>query len=203
MLRQARWALALFILAAGAGCATGDYVIDRAADALDVVTLSVGAGAGLKVRVGPVGTGILWNVEGAGLRGGQFYANFDKKNMEYTGMTFPLMILLWGSEASGNLGEESFGLGMRRVARRHKVCRKADGMGVAFPLVWFVEAENVYEKWHYYTQVEFAGGVGFTIRIGANAAELADFLLGWTTLDIMADDLAAQYALPAAATGAR
>ena len=39
------------------------------------------------------------------------------------------------------------------------------------------------------TQLEVAGGIVATGKLGLNPGELLDFLLGWTTLDLYDDDL--------------
>jgi hypothetical protein len=64
--------LAVAVLAGicGSGC-TSAYWMDRGRDAADIFTLSVGTGVGAKARVGPVGAGLLYYRDVAGLRGGQ------------------------------------------------------------------------------------------------------------------------------------
>jgi hypothetical protein len=45
-------------------------------------------------------------------------------------------------------------------------------------------------KWFNVWQFEAALGLGAGIRAGVNLAEIVDFVLGWTTLDICGDDVA-------------
>lgn len=54
-----------------AGCAGFQgYMIDRGRDAADIVTFTMGGGAGAKGRVGPLQTGLLFSFDLAGLCGG-------------------------------------------------------------------------------------------------------------------------------------
>ena len=39
------------------------------------------------------------------------------------------------------------------------------------------------------TQIDASAGLYYTIHAGVDFAEVFDFILGWTTLDIMKDDL--------------
>jgi len=61
----------------GAGCATNGYLAARGRDAADVFTLTVGTGAGVKGRVGPVQVALIENADLAGLRAGAFFADGD------------------------------------------------------------------------------------------------------------------------------
>ena len=42
----------------------------------------------------------------------------------------------------------------------------------------------------YYTQIEVTAALLVSVRVGVNAGELLDFILGWTTLDLFGDDIA-------------
>lgn len=46
-------------------------------------------------------------------------------------------------------------------------------------------------EWFNAWQLEVAVGIGLGARAGINFAEIVDFLLGWSTLDICGDDIAA------------
>ncbi|MDA8429048.1 MAG: hypothetical protein M0T70_07315 [Geobacteraceae bacterium] len=52
------------------GCAQNKYLQNRANDAADIFTITTGAGAGAKARVGPFHGGLFGNMDMAGLRGG-------------------------------------------------------------------------------------------------------------------------------------
>jgi len=64
------------LLLAG-GCSSTGYLAARGRDAADVFTLTVGAGDGAKVRVGPLQVAAIRNADLAGLRAGQFFADGD------------------------------------------------------------------------------------------------------------------------------
>lgn len=53
----------------------------------------------------------------------------------------------------------------------------------------YIPLLSVSKKAYYYTQLEVAAGLGYTVRLGFNPGELLDFLLGWTTIDIFGDDV--------------
>ncbi len=46
--------------------------------------------------------------------------------------------------------------------------------------------ENVY--WAQWLSVQATVGFYYSLRVGVNLAEVVDFMLGWTTLDLMEDD---------------
>jgi hypothetical protein len=46
------------------------------------------------------------------------------------------------------------------------------------------------ERARYLTQVEVVIAIGGSVRLGLNPLEAVDFVLGWTTLDVLGDDSA-------------
>ena len=60
-------------LMATTGCATSGYWTDRGRDAADVLTATVGKGAALGARVGPVKVALNYHEDYAGLRNGNFF----------------------------------------------------------------------------------------------------------------------------------
>ena len=77
------------------GCASSDYLTDRWNDAKDICTATVGVGGGAKARVGPIGTGLHWVRDYAGLRGGDAGPLQPKTND-----TGDFGVLLFGGETS-------------------------------------------------------------------------------------------------------
>lgn len=58
--------------------------------------------------------------------------------------------------------------------------------------VWkseFGKPEPDYAPRSYFTDLQFSAGLYYGIRLGINPGELADFLIGFTTLDLMDDDM--------------
>ncbi len=151
------------------GCA---YLHDRGRDACDMVTLAVEAktlNASVQISKGVCGFGLAHG-PGAGLRSGA-----------------------WGLYESGEINIVLGGF-------KSLVPSEADrarGKGYDYSYSWIPwehEQENffgTYEPggWFNAAQVEIAAGLGVGARVGVNLAEILDFLLGWTTLDLCQDDV--------------
>jgi hypothetical protein len=71
MKRIIQLAVLLPVAAMATGCAT-PRLVDRSRDAADVLTATVGVGAGARVRVGPLHAGLILSGRSMGLRGGAF-----------------------------------------------------------------------------------------------------------------------------------
>ncbi|MFC1452114.1 hypothetical protein ACFLSJ_02065 [Verrucomicrobiota bacterium] len=205
---------ALAISALGfAGCAATGYLVDRGRDAADVFTVTLGAGSGAKVRVGPLQVAAFENTDLLGIRAGQgflsggnltdnreVYAFFPLlRKTDYadpvvtsvfsggTGTTSdyrdraaqphsPLPYTAWGDL----FGSEVFGHG-----RWSSSSERGKNVAAQSPLP--VLALGMYPP--YYTQVEAAAGLCFSLRLGFNAGELLDFVLGWLLIDLYTDDI--------------
>ena len=161
------------------GCAAS-YWTDRGRDAADIFTVTVGVGGGAKARAGPIHGGLFVGQDKAGLRGGEA-RSYSVSGCEVFGIM---------STEYTVLSAEGFGYG----ADRGK-----DYGARGYPLVSFVVAEDegplIAGKngalHSYYTQLEVAVGVLGTVRLGLNPGEFMDFILGFTTIDVFNDDLAA------------
>jgi len=161
------------------GCAsTKGYLVDRGRDAADIVTIGIGTGLGAKARLGPLQAGALLDVPQVALRGGAFCS----KNPTCGGggpiglfslpQSFDLTVLFWGAETFGQnevtkLRKKDFAASMPRLDVVNK------------PAYWYTELEGVV-------------ALGLSVRLGINPGELLDFILGWTTLDLFNDDVAAR-----------
>ncbi len=186
----------LVALVLPAGCGTSGYLAMRRQDAADIVTVSVGAGIGMKARVGPLGTGVLMDSPLAGLRGGDWLTQANYAN---PGRPIPvnndIQMLL--------VGEEEF-LGSRKVQERGKafaagmIC----GLNIPAPAALESQAKAVdravhqvapqtvpYSPWPYLTQIEAVVGLGVSLRLGVNPGEFLDFVLGWAGVDLFSDDI--------------
>ena len=162
----------LFIFAASVtGCATSGYLADRSRDAADMLTVTVGLGAGANVRAGPIQTGLFLGFDQAGLRGGRLQRcpQDPYAPMPYVSqLTTPIS------------GFESF---TTRPKHSPEPSRGKDY--VADGILCVTYARNL----PYYTQIEAAVGLIGTLRLGCNPGELLDFILGWFTIDVYNDDL--------------
>jgi hypothetical protein len=189
MKKAIQLALLLLLMVSTTGC-TGGYWLDRGRDATDIVTLTIGTGAGAKARAGPLHAGLFMNyVDFVGLRGGNcrvFHAPWERgcpggtESSEYD-LTVVYMEIF---EAD--------------ALDRNKDYRAGNVTSLPIPFLGFVwegtePGSGIKPVFHpYYTQFEVAGGFLATVRLGLNPGEMLDFLLGWTTLDIFGDDVKAR-----------
>jgi hypothetical protein len=177
------------------GCTTTGYFGDRGRDASDIFTATVGVGLGAKARVGPVHAGLLMCQDRYGLRYGERVwpstVAGDMWDLDLTALCHDQVSLtqprggnvysrrkkdyiarpLFSHTQKGYLGPES-GLGMPFVCVLHPDKQRNASQSIA-----------------YFTQIDVVLAIGGSVRLGFNPGELADFLLGWTTLDIFRDDL--------------
>jgi hypothetical protein len=171
--------LAVFLLAATlvTGCAT-PYITDRGRDAADIFTAAVGAGAGAKVRIGPLAQGVCVNMNYLGVQDGSAFCGYEKYEDD-NGMDGAFLLFTFSrsnrSEIVRNRNKSYFGYHL---------------LGVACP--FSLEGEEVEYPKSYFTQIEVIAGFGGTIKLGFNPGELLDFILGWTTIDIFSDDFEAR-----------
>jgi len=165
------------------GCAsTGGYFVDRGRDATDIVTLCVGVGAGAKAQLGPLHTGLIADVDLAGLRGGRLFV-FHRDNHLGLPNSIDLEAVLYGTSWFYH-DLHSYAEDQRRKYF------SSTPFDPNWPLPIFrLSDANPGGSASYYTQVEAVVALGPSIRLGFNPGELLDFILGWTTLDIFNDDL--------------
>ncbi len=175
--------VAVLVVASMTGCAT-PYVVDRGRDAADIFTATIGYGAGAKARVGPLSTGLFYNRDTVGLRGGALFKNKSGATDDFTSI-IPIPVSYVGLMF---VLDEFFPEDSK--SQRHKGYQVISAM----PLVSVVSSPT--NDWFtiltYNSQIEVAAGIGGTLRLGFNPGELIDFILGWTTLDIYGDDLEAR-----------
>lgn len=163
--------LILLLLPSFCGCA---YLHDRGRDACDMVTLSVEAtGLNASLQVGPA-------VLGAGIASGKGFG------------------LRSGAVGTYEFAEINLGIfGGKMLVPNDRDLDRDKGYGSFYR--WFPweddDDENEFEmeikegKWFNSCQIECAAIAGVGARAGINVAEILDFILGWTTLDICGDDI--------------
>ena len=172
-----------------AGCAGSNYLGDRGRDALDIVAATAGAGAGLKARVGPAHVGLLANLDLWGVRNGVVLA---EGCMMVGGIeTDTLIIPVSSGSEVPSLFPVMFGMTGYPVRK----CAAAGALShvpfISLPMRLDDETPLPWsERARYLTQVEVVVAVGGSVRLGINPLEAVDFILGWTTLDILGDDSA-------------
>lgn len=184
----------MLFMALVSGCST-PYMIDRGRDAKDILTASVGVGAGGKVRTGPLQFGLWFNCAEAGLRGGEAVKAAPFEVSESSNMPKALDFLYFA------YGVETFS-GGPLAPERGKTFHAGTFLFLTAPVpeqLLFGPKSNrksggyaKYNPFAYWTEVEAAIGLGGTVRLGVNLGEAVDFLLGWTTLDIFGDDIASK-----------
>lgn len=171
--------LAMVVIANMTGCAS-PYTTNRVRDAADIFTATVGVGAGAKARVGPFHAGIFGNHDIVGLRGGTIdIFGLDPKR------SFALDIETLLIPIPGPYRDKVFAADMfigPGPAGRHRTAQFEHLSPLPFCYTSGLRAKQ-------YTQIELAGGLLGTLRLGFNPGELLDFILGWTTIDIYGDDI--------------
>ncbi|MBI9092219.1 MAG: hypothetical protein JEZ12_23650 [Desulfobacterium sp.] len=166
------------------------YLSDRYDDALDIVSIQVGYGLGGKGRIGPLQTGLLFDVGLGGLRGGDF---LGVKDFWPRGYDTPAKVDLVGVI----VGVEGFG-GSLKSNRRGKSFSAMQIGPISYVInpntkpEWkerVKKFQRVHNPWPYYSQIDLVAGVFINMRLGFNPGELLDFIVGWTTIDFYKDDL--------------
>jgi hypothetical protein len=172
--------LAIAVTSGLAGCAsTRAYFVDRGRDAVDIVTLTAGTGLGAKAKAGPFATGLMFNGDVIGLRGGESFATLDYEALD---IWFPVPLL----------GELGWICGLEEWDARDPDPRhKSFGHTSCCPLVISDLFGDKKSSWAtpYPYQFELGIGLGLSLHAGINPAELADFIVGWFALDLFNDDL--------------
>jgi hypothetical protein len=172
----------VLICAACSGCATGGYFEDRANDAADIFTATIGQGGGMRVRVGPVHVGALVELRYMGLRNGEFDGDGNHGvplDMELLCLPLP----------GGPRNDSFFSAEMTQMGEDRE---KAYAVVGRLPFVTtgpLYPDEAVTIPSHFWTQIDLYLGLYYSVRLGFNPGEMVDFVLGWTTIDIYADDL--------------
>lgn len=190
--------LLVFLASLVNGCRT-PYMIDRARDAKDIFTATVGRGGGAFARVGPVHAGLYYGYDLYGLRGGEL---LRPQELHEESETFDPLI------AFPNLGggpwlywEDTFGFYEQDSPRGKHYYAEGICPFISLPGMGPMHRESARllgspvrcHPIHYLTQCEVAAGLWGTVRIGFNPGELLDFILGWTTVDIFDDDIEAKH----------
>ena len=173
------------------GCAsTRTYFANRGHDAADMFTLTVGKGGGATVRAGPIHVGLFGGYDHVGLRGGQLWTQWADESLvgPLAILIDPLLLLPGGDGIC--FYEDDFAEG-DEIRSKNYIGRGICPF-VAIPGKQIDSYNQFYfddTRKRFLTQVDAAAGIYFTLHVGADFAEILDFILGWTTLDIMNDDL--------------
>ena len=152
------------------GCTTAGYFANRLHDGLDVLSLTAGIGVGAKVSVGPayLNTFCIYHRDIVGLRYGDFISQA-------------------GESQDSEIGSW-FGLGQSWHTRT-KLQRSRDKA----PEYLFTEIPFVMSRVRGAQSdplaLDIVLGFGPSVRFGINPLEITDFIFGWTTLDIVKDDV--------------
>jgi len=191
------------LLATLTGCA---YLSDRGRDFADCWRLSgslhLGVTAQARALVFGYGTGLAATYR-VGTESKGIYQRWKEKEMG-----FPVMNLLglWGVTVHGSHkgcnfskaltaimlwgGYSSFGTIESDNSEdvEYKIIRSTYIPVISFPVI-SEPGRKFYEDITDLFWIEAGGGAIIGIRAGFNLAEFSDFLLGWTTLDILGDDV--------------
>lgn len=165
------WLLPILALLGLTGCT---WLRQRGEDALDVLTLAAVAGGGVGVDIGPLGVGLDYFEDLAGLRGGA--VGINRPLAPADGRHVQLLLL----------GYESTPPVAGALARGKCFTVIKAPIGIPDTETLGQVPPPFAPCW---TRVEAVIGLWFGLRVGINPGELVDFLVGWTGLDLYADDL--------------
>ena len=156
---------------------------DRKRDFADIFTATLGNGYGGNVRVGPLHAGLLGNIDREGLHSGIWYSNWGEFSIPWNMCSHSLELDLTFLHTNGP-GSAWGGL-------PHYRGKKYEAGGFIPFCSWIRDHgwTPSYMVWHYYTDIEFAVGLYYSLRLGFNFGECADFFLGFVGVDIFNDDL--------------
>jgi hypothetical protein len=194
--------LALSLALCQAGCGSR-YARDRLADFVDVFDMELGFGPGLDVRgrASCIGTGLGVSKQRVlAWHGRQFgFAERAAAGVLLASVT--------------EVREESYSLGTlgRAPAEYDEHCAHRHDLKCLLSLAHWEDDRQAHVPSHESAQsnlwpphwwqaldAEFGGAFGVVgLHVGISPGQLLDFLLGWTTLDIVGDDLAPQPPKPA------
>lgn len=175
------------IVACLSGCSsTQSYFTDRGRDALDVVTATVGTGAGIQARIGPLPFAWMRATDISGIRYGDLFYRVPEEEDEPEELNGKLGTMFYyaSSPVAAMVGVNPFDL-----------FEFADDMWYSqnhFPMNEVQLSRNKSTEnleLPNYTQLEAFVGLGFSLRLGFNPGEFVDLLLGLTTIDIFNDDI--------------
>lgn len=185
--------LILSLLPCFSGCA---YLHDRGRDACDMVTLSVEAtGLNASVQMGPAVLGAgLAHGKGVGLRSGAMGAyEFGEVNLGIFGGKY---LVPGERDLDREKGYVSFYRFFPWIDGEDDDDRFDRELREGKSSWDDDEDENPFDmevkegEWFNAFNIECSVMAGLGARAGINIAEIMDFVLGWTTLDICGDDIA-------------
>jgi len=179
------------IMVSMAGVMTGccsPYMVNRGRDAADIFTATLGVGAGAKARIGALQIGALASRDVAGIRNSSFgYWSKGKQSKEIYEYDSFLLPSFWFGIDSFDAGNSTI---IQNTSRSGRTVAMKPLPFLSVPVHGDFEVEGINRNTlHHYSQIEAVVALGPSIRVGFNPFELVDFIFGWTTLDIMKDDL--------------
>ena len=168
-----------------AGCiGTRNYFSSRGRDAADVLTLTADLGFGIAAQAGPLSTGLGVIGDGVGLNCGGIGNFSDCGDVQF--LAFGWNEFSSPSDSSrkksrGNLQFLCIKSTTASFSGSQRINPFKDLLVDLFPGTW-IEDPGL-------TQFEASAALGIGPRVGINIMELIDFACGWTTFDILDDDV--------------
>lgn len=192
--------IAVFFASGFLSSCSGHYIRNRVRDAADIFTAEASTRSyGFSARIGPVKAGVSYKDPkgySGGLRGGAIGAYHTA---EFTAMIFGAdyfrsdripVIEPEENEENKEAAAESIQpeVSILRLREKEFQARSPIGTPISLSEKKSVLKEPGWISGYYYTQIEITAGLFLGIKIGINAGELLDFVLGWFTVDIFHDD---------------
>lgn len=163
------------VLSVMTGCSSPQsYLLDRKRDAADVFTLCGGVGGGGQIRLGRVPLGAVAEADMVGLRYGEFFRRTEVPEEPEEANTLLANIAALYPAACLGAVDDMYWICEGDFPLNNVQTRRGKGRYPPGSPEWFT--------------AEVVAGIGPMARVGFNAAELLDFVVGWTTIDMLGDD---------------
>jgi len=152
------------------GCARPGYFADRLNDSADILSLTVGVGVGGKISAGPL------------------YVNaLGVSHRDLAGVRYGDFLISHADSSDSEIGSW-FGFGQSYHSRTELQKSRNKAPEYSFTEIPFLmtnqrgaDADPL--------AIDCVLGLGLSVRFGISPLELVDFIFGWTTLDLLQDDI--------------
>ncbi|MBN1675241.1 MAG: hypothetical protein JXR37_29645 [Kiritimatiellae bacterium] len=191
----------VLVLVLGGGCASLGYMGDRARDAADVFMVHVGEGIGVSVQAGPLKGDVFGETERPILELGKAQSDAARlkilKEDKGIDRDDPRVEERLKRMVESRTPNDILAVDLVHFTWRHG---RADNLTCGASCTMFSNTDAYRDGTGYFeigakarirpaSQITAKIGLWLCLGLGFNLGEFADFLLGWTTVDVARDDL--------------